>query len=105
MNQSPRYFLALLIALVLTGTGCSRNDANHQQEIDELRQELDQLANAVGRLEFRIYELENHHPRAAESALPSTDSASRGDAAESPTPATTEPTDQAVGAIDLTPVE
>ena len=64
MNRTGLIGIAL-VAASLSFAGCAREDSTTQQEeIDELRLELEQLANAVGRMEFRIYELENQNASA-----------------------------------------
>ena len=83
----------LLTALLAVGCASDSSD-NSQEEIEALRNDLDQLANAVGRLEFRIYELENYHP-AAEGAV-ETSEVDDSSAA---------PAEDDNGLIDLTPVD
>lgn len=51
---------ALPFALLITGCDRSADEHDHAA-IDELRMEIEQLTNTVGRLEFRVYELEDHH--------------------------------------------
>ena len=62
MSQSillKRLALAALVACLVSS--CARNSEPHSHdEVTALKSELEQLANQVGRLEFRIYELENH---------------------------------------------
>jgi hypothetical protein len=51
---------ALPFALLIAG--CERTTDEHDHAaVDELRMEIEQLTNTVGRLEFRVYELEDHH--------------------------------------------
>jgi len=89
-----------LVALLVVG--CDRDNGQHtNDEITQLQAEFEQLANQVGRLEFRIYELENQH---------STQSPADG-TVESDAPASgakvTSPEKPAAnrGRFDLTPVE
>ena len=50
---------AAMLATCLVAA-CDRNSEQHSHdEIAMLQAEIEQLANQVGRLEFRIYELEN----------------------------------------------
>jgi len=63
MSQSTllkRLALASLVACLVSS--CARNSEPHSHdEVTALKSELEQLANQVGRLEFRIYELENNN--------------------------------------------
>ncbi len=89
--------IAAALAMSLAAGGCAgdtADDSAMQAEIDALRSDLDQLANAVGRLEFRIYELENFHP-AGNGAIDTTE-VDDGSAARA---------DTKNGLIDLTPVD
>ena len=97
MNRTGLIGIAI-VAASLSFAGCAREDATaHQEEIEELRLELEQLANAVGRMEFRIYELENQNgaasPAPAEEPLSST-----GNVPDVEQPASD-------GKFDLTPME
>jgi hypothetical protein len=84
--------LALLPLLLLTTlTGCENNTA----DTAELRVEIERLENALGRLEFRVYELENT-PAAAD------DTGYRSAPQTTATPAVKTQPD---GGYDLTPVE
>jgi hypothetical protein len=71
-NTTLKLFSLIVLGTVAVGTvsGCSQKAADNstakQQEIAQLQMELDQLANAVGRLEFRLYELETHHSDTAD---------------------------------------
>lgn len=97
MKSSSRIAAVLVASFITTvvATGCAGDsESAAQDEIDALRADLDQLANAVGRLEFRIYELENFHP-AADGAV-ETAEVDDGNAKTS---------DEDNGLIDLTPVD
>ena len=103
MSQSillERLALAALVACLISS--CARNSEPHSHdEVTELKSELEQLANQVGRLEFRIYELENNHssqPSTGDAVAEPDDSHSGNNAA---TPADTETN---AGRFDLTPV-
>ena len=66
-HTTLKLFSIIVLGTVAVGTisGCGQKPTDSstatQQEVAQLQMELDQLANAVGRLEFRLYELENHH--------------------------------------------
>ncbi len=92
MNQ----YLLLLIAIV-SGcmlAACERPAAGN--DAAELRAEIEQLENQLGRLEFRVYELEQtvggNLPQQRDAALP-----------EDSNPVRKPPSD--AGRYDLTPVE
>jgi hypothetical protein len=51
---------ALPFTLLIAGCDRAADEHDHAA-VDELRMELEQLTNTVGRLEFRVYELEDHH--------------------------------------------
>jgi uncharacterized protein (DUF2141 family) len=103
MSQSiliERLALAALVTCLVSS--CARNSGPHSHdEVTELKSELEQLANQVGRLEFRIYELENHHSSqpSAGNALSEPDGSYSGNNAD--TVAEAETND---GRYDLTPV-
>lgn len=103
MSQSiliERLALAALVTCLVSS--CARNSGPHSHdEVTELKSELEQLANQVGRLEFRIYELENHHsaqPSAGDAVAEPDDSYLGNNVAA---PADTETNE---GRYDLTPV-
>ena len=88
---------AATLFTAITVAGCAGGTSdNAQAEIEALRQDLDQLTNAVGRLEFRIYELENYHP-GTDGSVETTEV---DDSSAIPAPAQ----DENNGLIDLTPV-
>lgn len=87
--------MALVVCLV---GGCDRESSPHtHEEINQLQTDLEQLANQVGRLEFRIYELENHHASQPAADGAATESDAKIDS--------TVKTSAGKGRIDLTPVE
>ena len=62
-------------AALLSLTACGQQPAEQDGgDIEALQLEIEQLTNAVGRLEFRVYELENYHadPAASSPAQPPT---------------------------------
>ena len=87
---------SLLTAVMVVGCAGDTNDSG-QEEIEALRQDLDQLTNAVGRLEFRIYELENYHPGTSGTV----ETTEVDDSSATSAPAE----DEDNGLIDLTPVD
>jgi outer membrane murein-binding lipoprotein Lpp len=92
---------ATVLAACFVGSfvsACDRDNGEHTpEEIDQLQTDFEQLANQVGRLEFRIYELENNQA----SQPPTDDAAADPDAkGDSPVKPSAEK-----GRIDLTPVE
>jgi len=95
-NRSAAIAAVSLLTAVMV-VGCAGDTSNGtQEEIDALRADLDQLTNAVGRLEFRIYELENYHPAA--NGTVETDEVDDSSA-------TSAPAEEDNGLIDLTPVD
>lgn len=80
-----------LALLCFALTGC--DPSGSQPSTAELEAQLEQMENQIGRLEFRVFELEQQLGE------------NRGDAPrpDSATPATASPADQ--GRYDLTPVE
>jgi hypothetical protein len=84
--------LALLPLMWLTTlTGCENNTA----DTAERRAEIERLENALGRLEFRVYELENTREAADDTGYRSAPQPTETPAAET----------QPDGGYDLTPVE
>ena len=81
-----------VLAAVAALAGCSADAPPHRDA--ELQAELDRLENEIGKLEFRVYELEQALMAPAADAAPAADKAP---------PATDGAT--AEGRYDLTPVE
>ena len=52
-----RLVSALLLAALLSA--CASGKDEQEKELAAMRTELEQLTNALGRLEFRVYQLEN----------------------------------------------
>jgi hypothetical protein len=48
----------ILLLAALAGA-CANDKSEPEQELAQMRMEIEQLTNALGRLEFRVYELEN----------------------------------------------
>jgi len=94
--------LAAAVLAICLVSACDRNNEQHSHdEVTALQADLEQLANQVGRLEFRIYELENHHssqPSVGDAVAEPDDSYSDNN---TDTPAETETNG---GRYDLTPV-
>ena len=87
--------------LVFLVSSCDRDSAQHSHdEIAQLEAELEQLGNQVGRLEFRIFELEAQ----LSSEMPAREATTEtGDLNSSNDSNTSVQTDD--GHYDLTPVE
>jgi uncharacterized protein (DUF2141 family) len=101
MPASPGRFVIILLFAALSSACAS--DSSEQKELAELRMEIEQLTNALGRLEFRVFELENQQS-------PATDDEPEAAAADNSTG--TEPAadpsamqDQGNKRFDLVPVE
>jgi len=95
MNKKLVYTIAILATAGLSG--CDRPAVEHgHEELQQMQLEIEQLTNQVGRLEFRIYELENNVAGTASDALPTE--------VESTT-STSEPNKTEDGQYDLTPVQ
>jgi hypothetical protein len=63
--------LVCTIAILATAglSGCDRPAVEHgHEELQQMQLEIEQLTNQIGRLEFRIYELENNIPGTASDA-------------------------------------
>ena len=59
MNRKLVCIIAIFVAASLSG--CDRPTSEHgHEELQQMQLEIEQLTNQVGRLEFRIYELENN---------------------------------------------
>jgi outer membrane murein-binding lipoprotein Lpp len=96
-NIFIRAITPMLVACIVSA--CSNDSGQRQQsEIDQLRTDVDQLTNEVGRLEFRIYELENFHPGTGPGDTPDSPAAAVTDG-QGPEPAANP------GRYDITPVE
>jgi len=64
-----RKFLCIIAIVVTAGlSGCDRPAIEHShEEFQQMQLEIEQLTNQIGRLEFRIFELENNHASDAEA--------------------------------------
>ena len=86
----------LACAGLMSLTGCGQQPAEQDNgDIEALQLEIEQLTNAVGRLEFRVCELENYH---ADPAAGHSDSATQPATAETASPSSDK-------RYDLTPTE
>jgi phage shock protein A len=93
--------VTVAMLLVFLVGGCDRDNAQHQHdEIAQLEAELEQLGNQVGRLEFRIFELEAQLSAAIPTADAATEAGSLNSSDDRSTPVKT-----ADGNYDLTPIE
>jgi hypothetical protein len=90
MKTIPTKSLICFALLCFSITGCEPSDSQDSQpSTAELQAELEQMENQIGRLEFRVFELEqqlSENPAVATQKAP-----------------TAAPADQ--GRFDLTPVE
>ena len=96
--------LVCTIAILATAglSGCDRPAVEHgHEELQQMQLEIEQLTNQVGRLEFRIYELENNVAGTASDAT-ATDDLPTEVANATPT---SEPMKTEDGQYDLTPVQ
>ena len=67
MNKTIVCTIAILATAGLSG--CDRPAVEHgHEELQQMQLEIEQLTNQVGRLEFRIYELENNQAGTASDA-------------------------------------
>lgn len=89
-----RFTTFTVLAAFAALAGCSGEAPPHRDA--ELQAELDRLENEIGKLEFRVYELEQ-----AVMAPPPVEAAPAADAA----PAAADDTAAQEGRYDLTPVE
>ncbi len=93
MNTRLRALPAALAA-ALTLAGCAPEPAANDNT--ELRAEIERLENEIGRLEFRVWQLENAGAAVSEPGEPSGGNAMPGPGSSDPVPQ---------GRYDLTPVE
>jgi hypothetical protein len=94
---------SILAALPITFliAGCERAPDEHAHaELDEMRVEIEQLTNTVGRLEFRVYELEDHH-----NDVPVTRAPSSYDQEQDNSETEADERQADGGGFDLTPIE
>ena len=95
--------LAAAVLATCLFSACTRNSEQHgHDEVTELQAELEQLANQVGRLEFRIYELENNNMSAQSTDGDATavdDTDHRDESRSTAAPKTAD------GSYDLTPID
>ena len=67
MNRNLFCTVAVIVTAALSG--CDRPAVEHDhEELQQMQLEFEQLTNQVGRLEFRIYELENNPAGTASDA-------------------------------------
>lgn len=97
---------ALVMLLAALTSACARNSDEQQKELAEMRVEIEQLNNALGRLEFRVYELENQQPTGTinEPATSSPNPTTSGSGATAPAEETAAP-EKSDRRFDLAPVE
>lgn len=89
--------LIILFVSLLALVGCEGTSGN--SELQQMRTDLERLENEIGRLEFRLYELENPGNGSREAietpATPAAEDTARNDMADSlPT-----------GKVDIRPVD
>ncbi len=97
---------ALVLLLAVLTSACDRDNNEQQQELAGLRVEVEQLTNALGRLEFRVYQLEDQLPADAVNE-PATASGDQKAIGSNAAPAAEESTasEQNDKRFDLAPVE
>jgi hypothetical protein len=100
MNRKLVCTIAILVTAGLSG--CDRPAVEHgHEELQQMQLEIEQLTNQVGRLEFRIYELENNIPDTARDTEATEELPTNAEN----TTASDEPLKTADGQYDLTPVQ
>ena len=100
MNRNLVCTIAIFVTAGLSG--CDRPASEHgHEELQQMQLEIEQLTNQVGRLEFRIYELENNLAGPASDAEATEELPTE---AANTTP-TSGPLKTEDGQYDLTPVQ
>jgi hypothetical protein len=100
MNRNLFCTVAVIVTAGLSG--CDRPAVEHgHEELQQMQLEIEQLTNQVGRLEFRIYELENNLAGTASD----TESTEELPTEAENTTASDESLNSADGQYDLTPVQ
>ena len=100
--MNSKLFSTIAMAVTVGVSGCDRPAIEHDhEEFQQMQLEIEQLTNQVGRLEFRIYELENNVAGAASDAAANTELPTEVEN----TTLSDEPLKTADGQYDLTPVQ
>ena len=67
--MNKKLVCTIAILAIAGVSGCDRPAVEHgHEELQQMQLEIEQLTNQVGRLEFRIYELENNAAGTASDA-------------------------------------
>jgi hypothetical protein len=94
----------ILLLAALAG-GCANDKNEPEPELAQMRMEIEQLTNALGRLEFRVYELENQQGASESAGDKAPDAIDQNAPATEAAPDTESATEKSDKRFDLAPVE
>ena len=104
MNRN--YLCAVALAAAAGLSGCDRPaDEHNHAELEQIQLEIEQLTNQVGRLEFRIFELESQQSGPTSDAGAAAKSQQNANTISQAEPLETAELKTDNGRYDLTPVQ
>jgi hypothetical protein len=95
----------LILSLAVVAGACANDKSEPEQELAQMRMEIEQLTNALGRLEFRVYELENQQGAGQSGDDKAADAMDQNAPATKPAPNTDSAPEKNDKRFDLAPVE
>lgn len=95
----------LILSLALLAGACANEKSEPEQELAQMRMEIEQLTNALGRLEFRVYELENQQGAGQAGDAEAVDTLNQNAPAQGTASNTESSPEKNDKRFDLTPVE